>query len=44
MHVSVVKRGPVNFGASDPDQAYGKLVQTLVSRVTSDFWSQWQKQ
>ena len=44
MHVSVVKRGPVNFGASDPDQAYGKLVHTLVSRVTSDFWSHWQKQ
>jgi hypothetical protein len=43
-HVSIVKRGPVDFGASDPDEAYGKLVHTLVNRVTDDFWSHWRKQ
>lgn len=43
-HVSIVSRGPADFGATDPDQAYGKLVHSLVSRVTYDFWSHWQKQ
>jgi hypothetical protein len=43
-HVSIVKRGPVVFGATDPEEAYGKLVHTLVNRVTADFWSHWQKQ
>jgi hypothetical protein len=43
-HVSVVSHGPIDFGAQDPDEAYGKLVHSLVSRVTSDFWSHWVKQ
>ncbi len=42
-HVSVVARGPVDFGASDPEQAYGKLVQRLVSRVSHDFYSHWER-
>jgi hypothetical protein len=43
-HVRVVKRGPVDFSASDPEQAYGKLVHALVSRVTYDFYSRWERQ
>ncbi len=42
-HVRVVARGPVDFGASDPEQAYGKLVQRLVSRVSHDFYSHWER-
>ncbi len=40
-HVKVNRRGPVTFGASDPERAYGKLVHDLVSRVSSDFRSRW---
>lgn len=43
-HISIVSHGPSEFRATDPDQAYGKLVHTLVSRVTDDFWSHWQRQ
>ncbi len=42
-HVKVVARGPVGFGASDPEQAYGKLVHRLVSRVSNDFYSHWER-
>jgi hypothetical protein len=36
-HVSVIPRGPSEFSASDPEEAYGRLVQVLVHRVSDDF-------
>lgn len=36
-HVGMGTGGPVHFGASDPEDAYGKLVNGLVYRVTEDF-------
>lgn len=36
-HVSVIPHGPSEFGASDPEDAYGRLVQELVGTVTEDF-------
>jgi hypothetical protein len=42
-HVRVVKRGPVDFSANDPERAYGQLVHALVSRVTNDFYAHWEK-
>ena len=42
-HVKLVARGPFDFGASDPEKAYGKLVQRLVSRVSHDFYSHWER-
>jgi hypothetical protein len=41
-HVKVVSSGPVDFGASDPEEAYGKLVYALVNGVTDDFYSRWE--
>ena len=41
-HVRVVHHGKVDFGAKDPEEAYGKLVHALVRDVTTDFWSRWQ--
>jgi hypothetical protein len=40
-HVKLLSDGPAHFGASDPEQAYGKLVHALVQRVTSDFRPRW---
>jgi hypothetical protein len=42
-HVSIVSRGPADFGASDPESAYGRLVQTLVHQVTRDFRARYEK-
>jgi hypothetical protein len=36
--------GNVYFGASDPEAAYGGLIQNLVDRVTEDFRPYWVKQ
>ena len=36
-HVTVVSGGPAHFDASDPENAYGKLVQGLVREITKDF-------
>lgn len=36
-HVGVNTRGPVHFGASDPEDAYGDLVDGLVQEITRDF-------
>ena len=35
--------GPVEFGAQDPEEAYGKLVHQLVNRITHDFWAHWRR-
>jgi hypothetical protein len=43
-HVSVISRGPLDLGASDPETAYGELVHALSSRVTGDFYSRWERQ
>ena len=32
-HVRVVKRGPIDFSASDPEQAYGTLVERYRARL-----------
>jgi hypothetical protein len=34
----------VNFGAKDPEEAYGELAKSLVYRITDDFWSHWERQ
>ncbi len=36
-------RGPVEFGAQDPEEAYGKLVHQLVNRITHDFRAHWRR-
>ncbi len=36
--------GQLEFGAKDPKAAYGRMVNTLVSLVTQDLRSTWQKQ
>jgi hypothetical protein len=36
-HVSVIPHGPSDFGASDPEEAYGRLVHFLVQSITEDF-------
>lgn len=41
-HVRVVAHGPAHFGASDPESAYGRLVQTLVETITEDFWPRYE--
>lgn len=42
-HVRLISGGPVDFGASDPAEAYGRLVQTLVGRVSGDFYAHWER-
>ena len=34
----------VNFGAEDPEEAYGELAKSLVYRITDDFWSHRERQ
>lgn len=34
----------VDFGAKDPEEAYGELAKSLVYRITDDFWSHWERQ
>lgn len=36
-HVTLISNGPAYFDASDPEHAYGKLVQGLVKKITKDF-------
>jgi hypothetical protein len=43
-HVGVSTNGPTHFGATDPEDAYGKLVYGLVYRVTEDFRVQYVRQ
>lgn len=38
-----IEGGHVEFGASDPDEAYGELVNRLVLRLTGDFRPTWQR-
>jgi hypothetical protein len=33
----------VVFGASDPEEAYGEMVNRLVFRLTGDFRPTWQR-
>ena len=40
-HVRVASGGLVDFGASDPERAYGRLVGSLVRSVTTDFRAHW---
>lgn len=42
-HVHIVSHGPVDFGATDPERAYGELVSGLVSSVAGDFYARWQR-
>jgi hypothetical protein len=35
-HVQVIPHGPADFGARDPEDAYGRLVQVLVQDITAD--------
>lgn len=41
-HVALVG-GQLDFNARDPKEAYGRMVNQLVSLVTQDMWSTWQK-
>lgn len=43
-HVSVFDGKHFTFDAEDPEQAYGALVDALVSQVTSDFQAHWIRQ
>ena len=36
-HMKLQHRGPSDFGSSDPEDAYGKLVQSLAHQITGDF-------
>ncbi len=36
-HLKLVSHGPIRFGASDPEDAYGALVHGLVNQVSYDF-------
>lgn len=35
--------GELVFGARDPKEAYGRMVNRLIDLVTQDLWSTWQK-
>jgi hypothetical protein len=43
-HVGLVPNGSAHFGASDPEEAYGKLVYGLVYQITEDFRVQYVRQ
>jgi hypothetical protein len=43
-HVSLFGGGEIAFDASDPERAYGGLVDTLVQQVTRDFQASWVRQ
>ena len=43
-HVSILSGGSVSFDASDPDNAYGRLVYNLVEVVTDDFRVHYRRQ
>lgn len=42
-HVSVFGGKQFAFDASDPERAYGGLVDTLVAQVTRDFQARWER-
>lgn len=42
-HVSI-SGGVLDFGARDPKEAYGRLVNTLIGLVGQDLWSTWRRQ
>ena len=42
-HVHIVSHGPVDFSATDPERAYGKLIYGLVRSVAVDFYARWQR-
>jgi hypothetical protein len=42
-HVKLQHRGPSNFGVGDPEDAYGKLVQSLTHKITGDFRVRYEK-
>jgi hypothetical protein len=42
-HISVFRGGHFVFDAQDPEDAYGGLVDSLVSRATSDFQVSWER-
>jgi hypothetical protein len=42
--VRIGSRGPIDFGARDPEQAYGSLVHALVGALADDFYSHWERQ
>jgi hypothetical protein len=39
--VKLVSRGPVDFGARDPEEAYGALARCLTGDISGDFYSRW---
>ena len=43
-HAGLDSQGGFHFGASDPDAAYGDLVDDLVYSITTDFRPYWVKQ
>lgn len=43
-HVTLIPSGGVSFDASDPDNAYGKLVCNLIEVITDDFWVHYRRQ
>ncbi len=43
-HVSIFGGSAFAFDAEDPDKAYGKLVNELVDRVTTDFQITWRRE
>ena len=43
-HVGVGEGGMPNFGATDPGDVQTRLVRQLVSNLSYDFYSTWQKQ
>lgn len=40
-HLNVISHGPADFGAGNAESAYGRLVEGLVSRITTDFRPRW---
>jgi len=43
-HVGLASGQPISFDATDPESAYGKLVNGLVYRITDDFRTHYVKQ
>ena len=41
--LSVFEGGDFVFGAEDPEDAYGDLVNALVAQVTNDFRARWER-
>jgi hypothetical protein len=42
-HVSVFRGGDFFFDAQDPEEAYGKLIRTLIKDITEDFRAHYQR-